>query len=373
MATKIVGVTMPLPGEQLAMVLREPAGVVGCITPWNFPLLMAAWKVAPALACGNAVVLKPSSLASLTCLTLGTLAMDAGLPDGVLNVISGAGAEAGTALAAHPGLDVLAFTGSTQVGQEVMAARARHVRPVQVELGGKSPNIVFADADLERAVAGAAFGIFYAQGENCNAGSRVLVQAEIHDEFVRRLVTVTERIRALPPADERSQLGALISAAQLTRVDDYVRAGVAEGARIATGGGRFTDPPLDRGHFYRPTILVDVEKHHRVFQEEIFGPVLTVTPFSDEAEAIELANATPYGLAAGVWTESQPRALRCARAIVSGYVWVNTFNTTPIEAPFGGTKSSGFGRDNSSQAIDLYTTWKTVAFATAPFEDWYAS
>jgi acyl-CoA reductase-like NAD-dependent aldehyde dehydrogenase len=369
--TKLVGQTLPLPGGQLGVVLREPIGVVGAITPWNFPMYVAAWKVVPALACGNTVVLKPSSLASLTCLGLGELALEAGLPPGALNVVCGTGDEAGTALAGHTDVDLIAFTGSTEVGRAVMAARAKMVRPIQVELGGKSPNIIFADADFDKAVAGAAFGIFYAQGENCNAGSRVLVEDSIHDRFLDALVAFTERIRVLPPTDERSQLGSLISAAQLERVSGYVDVARSEGARVVTGGHQLTDPPFDRGHFYAPTVLADVRSDHRVFQEEIFGPVVTITSFRDEDEAIRLGNATEYGLAAGVWTSSVDRAMRCSQRLASGYVWINTFNTTPVEAPFGGVKSSGFGRDCGLQAIENYTTWKTVAFATEPYSDWY--
>ena len=373
MCSKIVGQTMPLPYGQLGMVLREPAGVVGAIVPWNFPLYVAAWKVAPALACGNSLVLKPSSLASLTSLALGGFASVAGIPDGVLNIVCGTGDEAGTALAANPGIDVLAFTGSTSTGQAVMAARSRLVRPVQVELGGKSPNVVYADANIDLAVAGAAFGIYFAQGENCNAGSRILVEDTMHDRFLDRLVAFTERIRVLPPTDERSQLGALISEGHLRRVADYVEIGRREGVRVVTGGRRLTEAPLDRGYFYAPTVLADVTREHRVFREEIFGPVVTVTRFHTEEEAIDLANATDYGLAAGVWTASFDRAMRFVKGVASGTVWVNTFNTTPVEAPFGGVKSSGFGRDCGMQAIENYTTWKTVALAVAPFSDWYAS
>ena len=243
----------------------------------------------------------------------------------------------------------------------------------EVELGGKSPNVVYADANIDLAVAGAAFGIYFAQGENCNAGSRILVEDTMHDRFLDRLVAFTERIRVLPPTDERSQLGALISEGHLRRVADYVEIGRREGVRVVTGGRRLTEAPLDRGYFYAPTVLADVTREHRVFREEIFGPVVTVTRFHTEEEAIDLANATDYGLAAGVWTASFDRAMRFVKGVASGTVWVNTFNTTPVEAPFGGVKSSGFGRDCGMQAIENYTTWKTVALAVAPFSDWYAS
>jgi acyl-CoA reductase-like NAD-dependent aldehyde dehydrogenase len=371
MATKIAGQTMQLPNNQLGLVLREPIGVVGCITPWNFPMYVATWKVAPALACGNSVVLKPSSLASLTCLALGELALEAGVPDGTLNVVCGTGEEAGLSLAQHADVDFLAFTGSTAVGRTVMAARSALIRPVQVELGGKSANIVFGDANLDAAAKAAAFGIFYTQGENCNAGSRILVEDGIAAEFTRRVAEIAEDIRVLPPLDERSQLGSLISPEQLAKVSDYVNIGVTQGAELVVGGERLKGPTYDSGSYFPPTILANVGPTDRVFQEEIFGPVVTVTTFRDESEAIALANATDYGLAAGVWTSNLDRAFRCAQRIASGYVWINTFNTTPVEAPFGGVKASGFGRDCGSQAIDNYLTWKTIALATEPYVDWY--
>lgn len=372
MATKIVGQTMPLPGGQLATVLRTPVGVVGTITPWNFPLYVAAWKVAPALCCGNSVILKPSELASLTCLALGKLASQAGMPAGAFNVVSGLGDPAGAALSSHPDVDVLAFTGGTVTGRKVMQARAELIRPVQLELGGKSPNVIFEDADLDLATAGAAFGIFYTQGENCNAGSRILVHERVYERVVELVAERARNLRVGPPSDESTQMGALISRTHFEKVARYVEIGVAEGARLVTGGAPVTGPGLDGGYFYAATVLADVKPEHRVFREEIFGPVVTMTPFHDDDEAIALANATDYGLAAGIWTRDIDRALRCIQQIESGYVWVNTFNGTPIEAPFGGVKQSGFGKDCGSQAIDTYTTWKTVAWALQPFSDWYA-
>jgi acyl-CoA reductase-like NAD-dependent aldehyde dehydrogenase len=370
--TKIVGETKPLPGDQYGFILREPAGVVGIITPWNFPLYVAGWKVAPALASGCSVVMKPPVLASLTCLALADLALEAGVPPGVFNVVTGRGSEAGEALASHSDVDVLAFTGGTDTGKRVMTLRAGLARPVQMELGGKSPDIVFDDApDMDLAVAGAAFGIFYTQGENCNAGSRLILQRSIYDAFLDKLDTFSRKIRILPPLDEECQIGSLISQEQLDKVEYYVKVGVAQGARLVCGGQRLTAGEFATGFFYPPTILADVKPTDRVFQEEIFGPVLTVTPFDDVDDAIRLANGTEFGLAAGAWTGSTERAMRCVQELKSGYVWINTFNGTPNEAPFGGVRSSGFGRDCGMQAIDTYTTWKSVVWAMKPYSDWY--
>lgn len=371
LATKIAGQTMPLPGKTLGMVLREPAGVVGQITPWNFPLYVGAWKFAPALAAGCSVVLKPSELTSLTLLAAAQLALEAGVPAGAFNVVSGTGVDAGAPLAAHADVDVLAFTGGTITGQKVLEARAKLIRPAQLELGGKSPNIVFDDADLPRAVAGGAFGIFYNQGENCNAGSRLLVHEKVYDQYVEGLVLAAKKIRVLPPLDERSQMGAMVSGAHRDKVAGMVAAGVAAGATLRCGGEAPRDGHFAKGHWYLPTVLTEVGPNDVLFQDEIFGPVVTVTRFSSDDEAIALANATQYGLAAGAWTRSVERALRCATELQSGYVWINQYNPTPVEAPFGGVKSSGFGRDCGPQAVETYLTWKSVLWSLAPFEDYY--
>lgn len=372
-ATKVAGQTMDLPDAQLAMVLREPVGVVGAITPWNFPLYVAVWKVAAALCVGCTVVLKPSELASLTCLHFGELMGEAGLPPGVLNVVSGEGGAAGAALARHRDVDMLTFTGSTATGAAVMRARAERTVPLQVELGGKSPLVVFSDVDLDRAVDAAAFGAFFAQGENCNAGSRIIVERSIAAEFTSRLCAVAARIRVGDPADEATELGALISRAQFDKVAGFVERARAAGVVVAAGGHRALVDGCADGCFYAPTVLTGVVPSHEVFAEEIFGPVVTVTEFDTEEEAVRLANASDYGLAAGVWTANLERALRVTRAIRSGYVWINTYNTTPVEAPFGGVKRSGFGRDTGMQALENYLVWKTVAIATTPFEGWYAA
>ncbi len=370
--TKIVGETKPLPNGWYGFALREPAGVVGIITPWNFPLYIAGWKVAPALAAGCSVVMKPPVLASLTCVALAGLALEAGVPAGVFNVVTGRGSEAGEALATHPDVDVLAFTGGTETGKRVMTLRAGLARPVQMELGGKSPDIVFEDApDLDLAVAGAAFGIFYTQGENCNAGSRLILQRSIYDTFLEKLDLFARAIQIGDPLDASTQIGSLIAQEQLDKVESYVKVGLEQGARLVCGGQRLTDGDFARGFFYPPTILADVRPGDRVFQEEIFGPVLTVTPFNTVDEAIALANATEFGLAAGAWTASAERAMRCVQEIKSGYVWINTFNGTPVEIPFGGVKSSGFGRDCGMQAFDTYTSWKSVVWAMGPYADWY--
>jgi acyl-CoA reductase-like NAD-dependent aldehyde dehydrogenase len=359
MADKIHGATIPVAGPFLNYTLREPVGVVGCITPWNFPLSLAAWKVAPALACGNAVVLKPAEQTPLTALRLGELAVEAGLPPGVLNVVPGFGETAGAALVRHPDVDAIAFTGSTEVGRIVMREAAETLKKVSLELGGKSPNIVLADADLKAAVRGASTGIFYGKGEVCAAGSRVLVERPLYDEFVDAFAQRAASMTVGDPMDASTRLGAIVSEEQLERVLSYVEVGKAEGARLVCGGER-TDVD-GRGNFVTATVFADVEPGMRIAQEEIFGPVAAILPVDDLDHAIEAANQTIYGLAAGVWTRDVGKALRIARDVQAGTVWVNTYNQYDSASPFGGYKQSGFGRDLGWEAaLEKYTQVKSV-------------
>ena len=359
-ADKWPGEVLPVSGPYLAYTLPQPVGVVGAITPWNFPLLLASWKIAPALACGCTVVLKPAEQTPLTALRLAELAQAAGLPDGVLNVVPGLGPSAGAALARHPGVDKLAFTGSTEVGREVMRLAAGTGKRLSLELGGKSPNLVFADADLDAAVRGAFNAIFYGQGEVCAAGSRLLVERGREPALLEKL---TERACRLVPGDPlnpKTRLGALVSPVQRDRVLDYISSGREEGARLVCGGEPARVEGLEDGCFVPPTIFDQVQPTMRIAREEIFGPVLAVQSFANEAEAVELANATPYGLAAGLWTRDLGRAHRLARALKAGTVWVNTYNQYDPAAPFGGFKASGFGRELGRHALELYTETKCV-------------
>jgi aldehyde dehydrogenase (NAD+) len=358
-ADKITGDTLPVSGPfVLAYTLREPVGVVAAITPWNFPIIQAMWKISAALACGNTVVHKPASYTPLTALRFAELASEVGLPPGVLNVVPGGGAAVGNALVEHPDVAKITFTGSTEVGRDVMRGAAGGVKRVTLELGGKSPNIVFADADLEAAVKGAYNGIFYGKGEVCAAGSRLFVEESIHDQLVEKLVERTRRLQPGDPLDPRTRLGALVSAKQRESVLGYVATGRGEGARLAHGGEAATVG--GKGYFMQPTILDGVTNDMTVAREEIFGPVLVVISFRDVQDAVEQANTNDFGLAAGVWTRDVAKAHQVARQLKAGTVWINQYNFYDAGAPFGGYKQSGFGRELGAAAIESYTETKSV-------------
>ncbi len=360
-ATKIEGETIPVPGQMFNYTLREPLGVCGQIIPWNFPLLMAAWKLAPALAAGNTIVLKPAEQTPVTALELGKLIQEAGFPDGVVNIIPGYGETAGAALASHPGIDKIAFTGSTEVGKIIARTAADNLTKVSLELGGKAPNIVFADADIEQAVNGAMMGIFFNQGQVCCAGSRLFLDERVKDEFLARFKERAERVKVGDPMDKTTQMGPQVSAEQLTRIKSYVDIARGEGATVFTGGG---SPELEgnfkNGYFFQPTVFSEVQNTMRVAQEEIFGPVASAITFKDEKDLIRQANDTIYGLSAGIWTKDITRAHRFAKEIKAGTVWINTFNMMNAASPFGGYKQSGYGREMGRHALELYTHVKSV-------------
>mgnify|MGYP000998732273 CR=1 FL=1 len=354
-ATKLEGSTIPVRGPFLNYTLRQPLGVIGAITPWNFPLLLAARKIAPALAVGNAVVLKPPEEASLSSLFLARVLADAGLPPGLLSVVTGLGEEAGAALVAHPGVAKIAFTGGTDTGRLVMRNASVTLKRLSLELGGKSPNILFADADVGAAATAAVSAAFYNQGELCTAGSRLLVERSVHDRVVEAVIEGARKLVTGPPLDPATQVGPLVSEGHHQRVLDYVAQGEAEGARRVLGG-----PWGPQGYYLSPTVFTGVDPSMRIAREEIFGPVLAVMPFDTLEEAAALAEATEFGLAAGIWTRDIGKAHRLAARIQAGTVWINTYNRFDAASPYGGTRQSGFGRENGRAVLDELTELKSV-------------
>lgn len=357
-ATKIHGETINTFNNAFTYTLREPVGVVGAIVAWNFPLLLASWKLGPALACGNCVILKPAEQTPLSALRFGELAMEAGLPAGVLNIITG-GPETGAALVKHPGVDKIAFTGSTSVGKEIMRSAAETLKRVTLELGGKSPNIVFADSAIDSAVKGALNGIFYGKGEVCCAGSRLFVEKKVEDEFVTKLVEASKKMKLGDPLDPKTRVGAIVSRKQMETVLGYVEDGKKEGATLLAGGKR-ASVNGDHGYFIEPTIFGGVRNNMKIAQEEIFGPVLATLTFDDMEQVAEQANANIYGLAAAIWTSDVRKAHQLSRRLKAGTVWINTYGLLDAALPFGGFKQSGFGRELGMHAVEHYTELKTV-------------
>jgi betaine-aldehyde dehydrogenase len=359
-ANKVYGQTIPVSKPGIDLTLREPIGVVGLIVPWNVPLLMASWKVAPALAAGNTAILKPASYTPMTALRLGELALEAGIPPGVLNVVTGPGGTVGASIAAHPGIGKVAFTGETTTGQEIMRLASSNVKKISLELGGKSPNIVFADADLERFAKESPYSVFDNAGQDCCARSRILVERSAHERVVELFAEATRNVKVGDPADEATEVGPLVSTKQRDKVKDYIEIGLGEGATLVVGGEAPEDPALADGAYLLPTVFDGVDNDMRIAREEIFGPVVSIIPFDTEEEALTLANATPYGLSGSIWSRDIGKAMRAARALQSGVISINTNSSVHTEAPFGGYKMSGIGRELGMAALDLYTETKNV-------------
>jgi len=357
LASKVTGNVNPVPANALSFTMREPIGVAGQIIPWNYPLLMAAWKLAPAIAAGCTCVLKPAEQTPLTALEFANWFEEAGLPPGVVNIVNGFGESAGAAIVAHPNVDKIAFTGSAAVGKIIVKSAADTLKRVTLELGGKSPNIFFPDADWEAAVDGALFGVFINQGEVCSAGSRILVEKKIYPKFVEAMTEKAKRIKLGAPLERDTKMGPLVSKEQYDRVTSYLDVGKKE-AKVALGGGR--PKQFGKGYYVEPTIFYDVENSARIAREEIFGPVASVTPFDGESEAIRIANDTPYGLAAAVWTRDIYKAFRVVKSLRAGIIWVNHMQPTYVEAPWGGYKQSGFGRELGPWGLEEYLETKQV-------------